>query len=263
MCVEITAASKLRTPLMMNGCLCFSAQTSGKCVLGHPDAQVFWIIHSRLSLSRLDEDSRIYVLMNQSMSPSVSRRGRDTFLRSSVRAQAARQAGRHTHSPFFWEFILIIPKYTDSKPGMKSWGLFWKSPVDPDEPLPTGPHQNQVHAKLSADSEPPPGSWIIYADSGMFGLILVLSLCRTLALTFSSHVLRGGGAVGLSDQNGSYLGLGHHQMSVGGLCTCGWAWSWSMQTHCRPCGMRWNKWPQWSWLTKQVKYLTHLLNQSI
>lgn len=210
------------------------------------DAQVFWIIHSHLSLSV--DLMRTVVLMCWWIRACHQVTWGETLfwgLLSELK-QPARQAGTHTLT-----FLLrVYPDYSKIyrlKTRNEVVRTVWKSPVEPDEPLPTGPHQNQVRAKLSADSEPPLDSRIIYADSGMFGLILVLSLCRTLALTFSSHVLRGRGAIGLSDQNGSYLGLGHHQMSVGGLYTCGWAWSWSMQTHCRPCGMRWNKWPQWSW----------------
>lgn len=58
--------------------------------------------------------------------------------------------------------------------------------------------------------------------------------------SLSLPLLWGGGAASQSDQNGSYLGLGHHQKSVGGMFTCGWAWIQGMQTHYRPCGMRWD-----------------------
>lgn len=223
-----------------------SAQTSGKRVLGHQTLRYFELF-TLISLSQSTWWGQSYLCVDESEHVTKWQGGETLFwgLLSELK-QPARQAGTHTLT-----FLLsVYPDYSQIyrlKTRNEVVRTVWKSPVEPDEPLPTGPHQNQVHAKLSTDSEPPLDSRIIYADSGMFGLILVLSLCRTLALTFSSHVLRGRGAIGLSDQNGSYLGLGHHQMSVGGLCTCGWAWSWSMQTHCRPCGMRWNKWPQWSW----------------
>lgn len=62
------------------------------------DAQVFWIIHSHLSLSV--DLMRTVVLMCWWIRAchQVTWGGGDTFLRSSVRAQAASQAGRHTHT---------------------------------------------------------------------------------------------------------------------------------------------------------------------
>lgn len=90
-----------------------------------------------------------------------------------------------------------------------------------------------------------------------------LSSSHTVPLTLSpsslslAELLWGGVAAGQPDQNGSYLGLGHHHMSVGGMCMCGWAWSRGMQTHYRPCGMRWNNWPRdVRTCTDQDQYMT-------
>lgn len=75
--------------------------------------------------------------------------------------------------------------------------------------------------------------------------IFLFSLTHTL---FLSHFrpphcpllhCKKGVAASQSHQNGSYLGLGHHHLSAGGMCTCGWVWSWGMQTNYRHFEMNW------------------------
>lgn len=96
-----------------------SAQTSGKCVLRHQTLRYFELF-TLISLSQSTWWGQSYLCVDESEHVTKWRGGRhffEVFCQSSS-SQPGRQA--HTHSPFFWEFILIIPKYTDSKPGMKS-----------------------------------------------------------------------------------------------------------------------------------------------